>query len=108
MSLYCFSNSRTPEQLAEMERLEVTGTCLFCPDSLRAHATQQILFETGHWAVTPNEFPYGGTSLHLLVVPHRHVTDLLDLSDGELGDFWGALREVRSRFTLTYYGLGVR
>jgi ATP adenylyltransferase len=106
--LYCTGNYRTAEQLAEMERLEAAGTCLFCPASLRAHETQRVLFETGHWAVTPNEFPYQGTALHLLVVPHRHAGDLLDLSDAELADFWTALRRIRERFALTHYGLGVR
>ena len=27
-------NFRTAEQLAEMERLEAAGICLFCPDEL--------------------------------------------------------------------------
>ena len=108
MSLYCTDNYRTAEQLAEMERLEAAGICLFCPDSLREHTRQRVLFETGHWTVTPNEFPYAGTRLHLLVVPHQHVNDLLDLDEAALADFWSALRAVRERFGLDYYGLGAR
>ena len=108
MSLYCTDNYRTAEQLAEMERLEAAGICLFCPDSLREHARQRVLFETAHWTVTPNEFPYAGTRLHLLIVPHQHVNDLLDLNEAALADFWAALRAVRERFGLDYYGLGAR
>jgi len=108
LSLYCTDNYRTDEQLAEMRRLEAAGICLFCPDALRSHAAQQVLFETGHWSVTPNAFPYAGARLHLLVVPHRHVTDLLDLDDAAGADFWAALREIRSRYGLDHYGLGVR
>jgi diadenosine tetraphosphate (Ap4A) HIT family hydrolase len=108
LTLYCTDNYRTDEQLAEMRRLEAAGICLFCPGPLREHAHQEVAFETGHWAVTPNAFPYRGTRLHLLVVPHRHVNDMLDLDDEALADFWAALREIRRRYGLGYYGLGVR
>jgi ATP adenylyltransferase len=108
LTLYCTDNFRTDEQLAEMRRLEAAGICLFCPASLREHAHQEVAFETGHWAVTPNAFPYRGTRLHLLVVPHQHVNDMLDLGDEVLADFWVALRQVRERYGLDYYGLGVR
>ena len=108
MSHYCFENVRTPEQLAEMRSLEARGICLFCPDGLRQHERQQVLLRTRHWAVTPNEFPYAGTALHLLLVPHQHVADLLDLPGDAQQDFWTALGAVRERYGLRYYGLGVR
>lgn len=108
MSLYCIENHRTAEQLTEMQRLEAEGSCIFCPEILRDHARQRIFFETAHWIVTPNEFPYQGTSLHLLLIPHAHVTDMLDLDDAARGDFWAALGETRERFRLTHYGLGAR
>jgi len=108
LTLYCTDNYRHEEQLAEMQRLEAAGICLFCPDSLRAHARQGVLFETKHWAVTPNAYPYRGTSLHLLVVPHQHVNDMLDLDDEAGADFWAALRLIRDQFELAHYGLGVR
>src|ERR1700761_3035859 len=92
LSLYCTSNYRTAEQLAEMRRLEEAGGCLFCPAALREHARQRVTFETRHWMVTPNAFPYQGTALHLLVIPKQHANDLLDLEDEALADFWAALR----------------
>lgn len=108
LRLYCTDNYRTEEQLAEMRRLEEAGICLFCPAALRSHADQRIAFETRHWAVTPNAFPYQGTKLHLLVVPHQHVNDMLDLDDEALADFWAALRQIRAHYGLDHYGLGVR
>lgn len=108
MTLYCMENGRTAEQLAEMQRLEAAGICLFCPAGLRQQARQEILWETPHWTVTPNKFPYSGTSTHLLVVPHEHATDLLDLTPAAQQDFWTALGTIRERCGLKYYGLGVR
>jgi ATP adenylyltransferase len=108
VSYYCFENYRTPEQLADMRQLEAAGLCLFCPAGLARHARQQVLFRTDHWSVTPNEFPYPGTALHLLLVPDQHAADLLDLGDAARQDFWTALAAVRDRYALSYYGLGVR
>jgi ATP adenylyltransferase len=108
VSLYCFENARTDEQLAEMRRLDAEGVCLFCPEGLASHARQQVLFRTRHWTVTPNEFPYPGTSLHLLLVPDQHAADLLDLAEEVRQDFWRALQAVADRHQLGHYGLGVR
>jgi len=108
MSYYCFENHRSPEQLAEMRSLEERGICLFCPEGLRQQGRQQILWRTRHWAVTPNEFPYAGTALHLLLVPQQHAHDLLDLPAEVQHDFWAVLGSVRERYQLHHYGLGVR
>lgn len=108
MSYYCFENHRTPAQLAEMRSLEARGICLFCPEGLRQHGRQQVLWRTRHWVITPNEFPYQGTALHLLLVPQQHAHDLLDLPAGVQQDFWAALGLVRERYQLQHYGLGVR
>ena len=91
-----------------MRQLEADGVCLFCPERMAADPEQEILHRTGHWTVTPNKFPYAGTTLHLMLVPDEHVTDLLDLSGAAQQDFWTALRWVRDRYDLTYYGLGAR
>ena len=108
MSLYCFENVRTPEQRAEMARLDAAGICLFCPEHLASHPQQRILLSTGHWSITPNEFPYEGTRLHLLLVPHQHAGDLLELSDEVRSDFWVALAATRAAYGIRHYGLGVR
>ena len=108
MSLYCTDNHRTAEQLAEMRQLEAAGICLFCPDGLRQQAPEQILWEADHWWVISNKFPYRGTSLHLLVIPHEHASDMIDLDPVSQSDFWNVLALIRERFDLKHYGLGVR
>ena len=108
MSLYCFENARTDEQRAEMARLDAAGICLFCPEHLARHEQQRIVLATRHWTVTPNRFPYPGTSLHMLLIPDQHARDLLELSDEVRADFWVALAAVAEAYELRYYGLGVR
>lgn len=108
MSLYYLGNSRTPAQRAEMLDLEARGVCVFCPEHLAQDPNQPILYRTAHWTVTPNEFPYKGTRLHLLLVPDEHVTDLADLSPQAQQDFFAVLTWVRDHHRLTHYGLAVR
>lgn len=106
--LYNFANARTAEQLADMRALDAAGKCVFCPDNLRQDPDQPVLLETAHWMLTPNEFPYPAAKLHLLLVPHQHAEDLLDLAPEVQQDLWTALAEVRRRYQLSYYGFGVR
>ena len=108
MNLYCQDNHRTAEQLAEMQRLEAAGICLFCPDGLSQNGRDRALWRTSHWSVMPNEFPYEGTSLHLMLIPHQHVGDLIDLAPPAQQDFWNVLAMVHERYDLRYYGLGAR
>lgn len=72
---YEYSNVRSPEQTAAMERDEREGKCVFCePESDR-----EILREGKYWYITPNSFPYENTAEHLLIVPHTHHQSLEEL-----------------------------
>ena len=106
MSLYYLGNARTDEQARQMRELEAGGVCLFCPPHLERE--QRIVHRTRHWSVTPNEFPYRGTRLHLLLVPDEHVTDLADLSPAAQQDMWAALAWARAEHDLDHYGLAAR
>jgi diadenosine tetraphosphate (Ap4A) HIT family hydrolase len=107
-SLYYLGNARNPEQLADMQALEAAGVCIFCPQHLAADPNQRLLYRTDHWSVTPNEFPYKETRLHLLLVPDEHVTDLADLSPAAQQDFWVVLAWVKLHFGLSFYGIAAR
>jgi ATP adenylyltransferase len=108
LSLYCLENFRTAEQLAEMQRLEAAGVCLFCPAELERHAGAAAFLRTEHWTVMPNDFPYAGTSLHLMLIPRQHAGDLLDLGPEAQADFFAALGAARAHYGFGHYGLGVR
>jgi ATP adenylyltransferase len=108
VSLYYLGNYRTQQQLEDMIRLEAEGTCTFCPEHLAKDSDRRVVHRTSRWTVTPNEFPYRGTRLHLLLVPDEHVTDMLDLSDEAKADLWTALDWVRAEYGLTFYSLIAR
>ncbi len=106
--LYNLENSRNPAQLAEMTRLQKSGECLFCFDSLASDADHPLLWESESWVVTPNRYPYADSRLHLLLIPKKHAADIVDLEDAALQDFWEGLRWIHTHYSLSHYGLGVR
>jgi diadenosine tetraphosphate (Ap4A) HIT family hydrolase len=106
VSLYFLGNARTPEQVADMQRLEDEGRCLFCPDQLESQ--QRLLHRTEHWMVTPNKYPYRGTRMHVMLLPDEHVDDLADLSEAAQRDFWRVLDWVKVHYGLKFYGMVVR
>ncbi|RKS71913.1 diadenosine tetraphosphate (Ap4A) HIT family hydrolase [Actinomadura pelletieri DSM 43383] len=108
MSLYCLENHRTQEQLLRMQDLERRGVCLFCPDGLAEHSGLEPVWSGGSWTIAPNDFPYKSTSLHLLLIPTEHVTDMADLSDEARTGFFDALLFAREKYGLDSYGIGVR
>jgi diadenosine tetraphosphate (Ap4A) HIT family hydrolase len=108
VTFYCFENARTPDQAAEMRRLDAAGICLFCPDGLARHPPERIVLRTRHWTALLNDFPYPGTRLHLMLVPRQHASDLTGLPAAAQLNFWQALAAVVRDHQLTYYGLGVR
>jgi ATP adenylyltransferase len=108
LSFYYLGNARTQEQLDQMRELEADGICLFCPQNLAKHPHQRILHRTAEWTITPNEFPYKGTRLHLLLVPAEHAKDIADLSTEAQQDFWVALGWIKDHFGLTFYSIASR
>jgi diadenosine tetraphosphate (Ap4A) HIT family hydrolase len=108
VTLYYLGNARYPDQAEQMRRLEEAGVCIFCPGHVDAPDDPHVVLTTQDWVVRHNAYPYAGTKLHLLLVPRRHVPDLLDLTDAELAGFWQVGRQLRERYGLPFYGLGAR
>lgn len=69
-------NARLPDQLAEMEQILREGHCPFCPEHLPKHHKDPILKETKYWVLTPNQWPYEHTKVHLLAIYKHHAVDL--------------------------------
>lgn len=91
-ALYHLDAARTEEQRARMRRLEADGVCVFCAPH---HAAPML--EREHWYVVENDFPYAGTTAHLLIVPRRHVRSFDELPDAAGAELWAIRRELKAR-----------
>ncbi len=121
-ALYYLGNARSEKQKQEMVALQAAGICIFCPDAYSrveerevlleypggVSLKKQVLFENSTWAVLRNEYPYPGTSRHVMLVPKEHVTRQDQLSPVAQDGYWEILRAAAARFGPDYYALGSR
>jgi len=73
-------NAREKKQLEVMKKIIAQGHCPFCLDNLRKYHKQPILKETKYWILTPNQWPYKHTKVHLLAIYKEHAEKLSELN----------------------------
>ena len=93
------NNARSDAQKKDMEDLKVANVCLFCPEGLNLKS-KRVFHQGEHWYVTPNDFPYAGTTVHVMIVPRRHVVSLLDLLPEELVELPQMFAWVNREFSI--------
>lgn len=98
-SYYNHAAARTDPQRTEMQRLEQARICRFCTDN----TTEEIILENAHWFVTSNAFPYASTQLHLLVIPKKHYTSLVEMPNDAKWSYLSIITEIEMRFKLEAY-----
>ncbi len=106
--LYYLGNARYEQQRERMEQLEMQGRCIFCPGQASPQDEELVVHRSLHWDVRRNAYPYKGAKVSLLVIPHLHVDDPVDLPDPVLAEFWQVLRWAREHYQLQAYGLAAR
>jgi hypothetical protein len=73
------ANVRSFGQLKVFRRIREAGHCPFCPGNLGLYHMPPVLWETDHWLVTPNQWPYPHTDVHLLVILRNHAERVHEL-----------------------------
>ena len=105
---YNFELARHKEQLQQMQDLAARGVCAFCREHIETEQREPIELETAHWIVKKNDYPYEGTSLHLMLVPKEHVKTFSELSSKAQSDFATTISKVEKKWHLTSYAVGMR
>ncbi len=73
-------NARVDEQKQVMKEIIDQGHCPFCLENLRLYHKKPILKEGKFWVLTPNQWPYDNTRVHLLAISTTHVETLGELN----------------------------
>lgn len=80
-----------PDRLKYVRRLIPEDGCVFCLAAKERPSFETLcVYQTEHSMIVLNKYPYN--SGHLLVLPRRHTSDLLELSDKEYVDLQECLR----------------
>lgn len=108
MSKYNVDAGRTPEQIVKMKHLAESGVCAFCPEYFVEHHDNPIEFETEHWIVAKNDYPYEHTAVHLLLVSRKHIQCMKEMSKDARRDFMDVIARIEADFGLQSFALGMR
>lgn len=73
-------NARQDGQRDVMEDIIAADHCPFCAENLQKYHKQPILRETEYWLLTPNQWPYDHTKVHLLAIYKTHAERLSELA----------------------------
>jgi len=105
---YDLRHAREAAQIEKMKHLISQGLCAFCSENFEEYHDNPIEFQTPHWIVSKNDYPYKRTSLHLLVVSKTHVSLLRELTTEARADLTEVLAQIETRWNLSSYGVGIR
>ena len=73
-------NARYDDQRAVMQDIMSADHCPFCSENLKKYHKQPIIHDGDFWIVTPNQWPYTNTKLHLLFILKEHAENIEDIS----------------------------
>ena len=93
--LYYAASARSDSQRKRMEELEAAGICIFCPANVAEHQPEPVEFSGQHWYVVKNAYPYVGTAVHYLIVPHAHIRTFDELPDEAGSELWAIKRKLK-------------
>lgn len=75
--------------------------CIFC--WISEDEIELVLYESKHWEVRLNKFPYYWKNQNLLALPKRHIEETLELNNEELLDFKNIEKFMKDYFKDKHY-----
>ena len=105
---YDLRHARVKAQTQKMRGLIDQGICAFCEEYFEKYHDNPIEFQTKHWIVSKNDYPYKRTKLHLLLIPKQHAAMVSGLSQDVRAELMEVLVEVENRWKFPSYAVGMR
>lgn len=101
-------NARHDDQRTVMQQIIDDGVCPFDEVYLEKYHTPPILRRGTFWTVTPNQWPYEHTSLHLLAIARNHVESIDELEHGAGEELFDHVRWAIKAYKIDFGGLAMR
>lgn len=90
-----------PDRYKYIKKIDQPKTCVFCDANQKAISAESLcVFKSEHSMILLNKYPYN--SGHLLVLPKKHIGELLKLSDVEYADLMQTVRLATKAITELY------
>lgn len=108
MNEYNLDVARNEQQRKQMQELSDRSVCAFCRENIETEQKQPIEYESDHWVVKKNDYPYKNTHLHLLLIPKYHVRTISELPLAARQDYLETVIHCEKHWDLKSYALGFR
>lgn len=101
-------NARLADQRQVMQQIIEAGHCPFCWENLQQYHKQPIIKEGQYWRLTPNQWPYEHTQLHLLAILKDHKESLRELTREEGAELVELMAWAETEYEVPGGGFAVR
>ncbi len=101
-------NARYDDQRDVMKEIINQNHCPFCLENLRKYHKQPILQEGKYWVITPNQWPYDNTKIHLLAIYKQHATTLEELDPAAGAELISMFAEIVKKEKIKGGGIAMR
>jgi ATP adenylyltransferase len=95
-----------PDRLKYVRKLVAHDGCVFCTAAEKNKSFETLcVYKSEHSMVVLNKYPYN--SGHLLILPRKHIGNLLDLSEAEFADLHQTLKLSMQALNESYKPEGI-
>ena len=101
-------HGRTEEQCEIMRRIAKDGVDPFDWDQLSKYHVQPVLKKGTYWLVTPNDNPYEGSTLHLLLIYRDRIASFAEMALTGWMELLSTIRWIQQEYGVTYGALVMR
>ena len=101
-------NTRYDDQRDVMREIENAEHCPFCMENLKKYHKQPIIDEGDYWIVTPNQWPYKNTKVHLLLILKKHGENLEDISSEAAAELFELATKMSTKYAVKGGALALR
>lgn len=102
------AHGRTDEQLEVMRRIQKDGVDPFDWSLLPKYHREPIIKRGEFWVITPNDYPYEGSTLHLLLIYRDAVQRITEVDQAAFLELWESLAWIEKEYRLTHGALVMR
>jgi len=95
-------HGRSEAQKEVMRKIQEDGADPFDWNLLSTYHQEPVLKQGTYWLITPNDYPYEGTELHLLLIHRDRVRRLSDIQPEAFLELQEMLGWIESEFGLTH------
>ena len=101
-------HGRSEEQLKVMRQIQQDGVDPFSWDLLHRYHREPVIRQGEFWLITPNDYPYEGAVLHLLLIYRDRVRQISEIEPAGWSELQDHLRWIEQEHQLGHGTLLMR